>query len=165
MARLVREWAARVRSGKHACVAPLSIHQFRYFEVDGSNPCVIQGFRFFRSGVSVWAECFGAELKQRLPGQRKTQRDKLAVLVATMLHVRNGNLVELALGLPRESAHWDMGYQWISWFLANGLVSRDAVMTGSEATNPACRIDMPRACTRYTGNQVMKKKVSALMQY
>lgn len=81
-----------------------------------------------KSGVAVWAEGFKAELNQRLPGQRKTQRDKLAVLVATMLHVRSANLVELASGLPRESDRWDMGYQWISRFLANDLVSCDAVM-------------------------------------
>ncbi|MNM87996.1 hypothetical protein D3C81_1001930 [compost metagenome] len=38
-------------------------------------------------------------------------------------------------------------------------------MAGREATKPAFRIDMPRACTRYTGNQVRKKYVSTLMQY
>lgn len=40
------------------------------------------------SGIIVWANGIKAELAQRLPGQRKTQRDKLAILVATMLHVR-----------------------------------------------------------------------------
>ena len=48
------------------------------------------------SGIAVWAEGIKADLKQRLPGQRKTQRDKLSLLVATMLHVRSANLVELA---------------------------------------------------------------------
>jgi hypothetical protein len=80
------------------------------------------------SGIAVWAEGIKADLKQRLPGQRKTQRDKLSLLVATMLHVRSANLVELASGLPRPSDRWDMGYQWISRFLANDLVSCDAVM-------------------------------------
>ena len=80
------------------------------------------------NGIAVWAEGIKAELKTRLPRQRKTQRDKLAVLVATMLHVRSANLVELAAGLPRESDRWDMGYQWISRFLANDLVCCDAVM-------------------------------------
>jgi len=37
------------------------------------------------NGIAVWAEGIKAELAQRLPRQRKTQRDKLAVLVATML--------------------------------------------------------------------------------
>jgi len=80
------------------------------------------------SGIIVWAEGIKADLKQRLPGQRKTQRDKLSLLVATMLHVRSANLVELASGLPRPSDRWDMGYQWIARFLANDLVSCDAVM-------------------------------------
>lgn len=80
------------------------------------------------NGIAVWAEGIKAELKQRLPRQRKTQRDKLAVLVATMLHVRSANLVELAAGLPRECERWDMGYQWISRFLANDLVCCDTVM-------------------------------------
>ena len=80
------------------------------------------------NGIAVWAEGIRAELKKRLPRQRKTQRDKLAVLVATMLHVRSANLVELAAGLPRESDRWDMGYQWISRFLANDLVCCDTVM-------------------------------------
>src|SRR5690349_5674279 len=80
------------------------------------------------NAIAVWAEGIKAELAQRLPRQRKTQRDKLAVLIATMLHVRSANLVELAAGLPRASDRWDMGYQWISRFLANGLVCCDEVM-------------------------------------
>jgi hypothetical protein len=80
------------------------------------------------NGIAVWAEGIKAELAKRLPRQRKTQRDKLAVLVATMLHVRSTNLVELAAGLPRESDRWDMGYQWISRFLANDLVCCATVM-------------------------------------
>ena len=55
------------------------------------------------SRIAVWAEGIKADLKQRLPGQRKMQRDKLSLLVATMLHVRSANLVELASGLPRQS--------------------------------------------------------------
>ena len=76
------------------------------------------------NGIAVWAEGIKAELAQRLP----RQRNKLAVLVASMLHVRSANLVEMAAGLPRASDRWDMGYQWISRFLANGLVCCDDVM-------------------------------------
>ena len=103
------------------------------------------------NGIAVWAEGIKAELAQRLPRQRKTQRDKLAVLVASMLHVRSANLVEMAAGLPRASDRWDMGYQWISRFLANGLVYCDDVMapfaceilgwlerTWCSHTNPGC---------------------------
>src|SRR6201986_2558933 len=80
------------------------------------------------NGIVVWTEGIKAELAKRLPKQRKTQRDKLAILVATMLHVRSANLVELAAGLSRESDRWDMGYQWISRFLANDLGCCDTVM-------------------------------------
>jgi len=80
------------------------------------------------NGVALWAEGIKADLLARLPGQRKTQRDKLSVLIATMLHVRSANLVELAAGLPRESDRLDMGYQWISRFLSNDLVCCDTVM-------------------------------------
>lgn len=80
------------------------------------------------NGIAVWADGIKAALKQRLPRQRKTQRDKLAVLVATMLPVGSATLVELAAGLPREAERWDRGYQWISRFLAHDLVGCDAVM-------------------------------------
>src|ERR1700751_6148968 len=80
------------------------------------------------NGIAVWAEGIRAELAKLLPKQRKTQRDKLAVLVAPMLHVRSANLVELAAGVPRESDRWDMVYQCMSRFLANDLVCCDTVM-------------------------------------
>ena len=46
------------------------------------------------NGIVVWADGIKAELAKRLP----KQRNRLAVLVATMLHVRSANLVELAAG-------------------------------------------------------------------
>jgi hypothetical protein len=70
----------------------------------------------------------GAELKRRLPKQRKTQRTKLALLVATMLDVRSANLMDLAAGLPREADRTDMRYQWISRLLGNPLGVSDAIM-------------------------------------
>jgi hypothetical protein len=54
-------------------------------------------------GIKEIAGSFGEELKRRLPKQRKTQRTKLALLVATMLDVRSANLMDLAAGLPREA--------------------------------------------------------------
>jgi len=93
------------------------------------------------SGIAVWAEGIKADLKQRLPGQRKTQRDKLSLLVTTMLHVRSDNLVELASGLSRPGHRWDMGYQWIARFLANDLVSCDNERLAP--TSPACSVQPP----------------------
>jgi hypothetical protein len=67
-------------------------------------------------------------LQRRLPGQRKTQRDKLALLVATMLDARSANLMALAASLPRTSERADMRYQWIARSVANDLVVCDDVM-------------------------------------
>ena len=52
-------------------------------------------------GITRIADSVSADLKRRLPSQRKTQREKLALLVATMLDVRSANLMDLAAGLPR----------------------------------------------------------------
>src|SRR3954468_12028973 len=53
------------------------------------------------SGIEQLAEMITTDLEQRLPGQRKTQRDKLALLVATMRQVRSANLMDVAACLPR----------------------------------------------------------------
>jgi DDE family transposase len=79
-------------------------------------------------GIGQIADSISAELKQRLPHQRKTQRGKLALLVATMLDVRSANLMDLAAGLPLEADRTDMRYQWITRFLSNPLVLSDAIM-------------------------------------
>src|SRR4051812_44468958 len=89
-----------------------------------------------KDGIKEIADGFGAELKRRLPKQRKTQRTKLALLVATMLDVRSANLMELAAGLPREAdrtgpsgnAQRYMRYQWITRLLGNPLVVSDEIM-------------------------------------
>src|SRR3954462_3556717 len=80
------------------------------------------------NGIKENADSIGAELKRRLPRQRKTQRTKLALLVATMLDVRSANLMELAAGLPREADRTDMRYQWITRLLGNPLVISDDIM-------------------------------------
>jgi Transposase DDE domain len=74
------------------------------------------------------ADSISAELKQRLPHQRKTQRGKLALLVATMLDVRSANLMDVAAGLPLEADRTDMRYQWITRLLGNPLVISDEIM-------------------------------------
>ena len=80
------------------------------------------------SGIVRLAAGIEAELAQRLPRQRKTQRGKLALLVATMLSARSANLMDLAAALPRPAERADMRYQWIARFLANPRVDTDAVM-------------------------------------
>ena len=59
-------------------------------------------------GIERLSEAISADLKGRLSGQRKTQREKLALLVATMLEVRSANLMDLAASLPRRSERLDM---------------------------------------------------------
>ena len=80
------------------------------------------------NGIARLAEGIGGELRQRLPGQRKTQRDKLALLVATMLEVRSANLMALAAALPRPAERADMRYQWIARLIDNDLVDSGEVM-------------------------------------
>jgi hypothetical protein len=78
--------------------------------------------------VAELAAGISADLQRRLPGQRKTQRDKLALLIATMLDARSANLMVLAASLPRCAERADMRYQWIARFIDNPLVDCDAVM-------------------------------------
>jgi hypothetical protein len=80
------------------------------------------------SGIERLAAGIEAELGRRLPRQRKTQRGKLALLVATMLSERSANLMDLAAVLPRPAERTDMRYQWIARLLANPRVDCDAVM-------------------------------------
>ena len=79
-------------------------------------------------GIVRITESIGSDLQQRLPSQRKTQRLKLALLVATMLDVCSANLMDLAAVLPREADRTDMRYQWISRLLGNPLVVSDEIM-------------------------------------
>ena len=62
-------------------------------------------------GIEQLAETVATDLEQRLPGQRKTQRGKLALLVATMLQVRSANLMDVAACLPRPAERLDSRYQ------------------------------------------------------
>jgi hypothetical protein len=79
-------------------------------------------------GIKHIAARLSAELKHRLPHQRKTQRGKLALRVATMLDVRSANLMDLAAGLPLEADRTDMRYQGISRLLGTPLGVSDAIM-------------------------------------
>jgi len=74
------------------------------------------------------AEAIKEDLREVLPNQRKTQRDKLSLLIATMLHVRNANTMDLAAFLPIETERIDMRYQWISGFLGNELVNSRSII-------------------------------------
>ena len=94
------------------------------------------------NGIKEIADSLSAELRQRLPRQRKTPRGKLALLVATMLDVRSANLMDLAAGLPRQADRTDMRYQWIIRLLGNPLVVSDEIM------EPFSREVLERAAAR-----------------
>ncbi len=80
------------------------------------------------SGIKHLSQGIIEDLGRRLPSQRKTQREKLGLLVATMLDVRSANLMDLAASLPRATGRVDMRYQWIERLLANARVDVDWVM-------------------------------------
>jgi hypothetical protein len=94
------------------------------------------------SGIECLAETIAEDMARRLPGQRKTQRGKLSLLVATMLDVRSANLMDLAACLPRPAERLDTRYQWIKRLLANAHVVSDVVMA------PYGREVLARLCER-----------------
>jgi hypothetical protein len=79
-------------------------------------------------GVETVSGAVNADLLARLPLQNKKQREGLALLVATALHVRSVNLNELAAAAPRAAERLDMRYQWISRVLGNELIKVDEIM-------------------------------------
>jgi Transposase DDE domain len=79
-------------------------------------------------GIATVAAAIAADMRARLPGQNKRQREGLALLTATMLDVRSANLMDLAASLPRAAERLDMRYQWISRLLGNALIEVDTVM-------------------------------------
>ena len=69
-----------------------------------------------------------SDLLEKLPAQRKTRRDKIATLIASMLHVQNSNLMVLASGLPRNIASQEKRYQYIERYLSNKAIEIAPVM-------------------------------------
>jgi Transposase DDE domain len=74
------------------------------------------------------AAAISEDLRGRLPGQNKKQREGLALPAATLLDMRSANLMDLAAALPRAAERTDMRYQWISRLLGNPLIDADAVI-------------------------------------
>src|SRR3954449_9077553 len=90
--------------------------------------CPSRGGAGMMGGIEGVARGIAAELERRLPRQRKTQRGKLALLVATMLSERSANLMDLAAAVPRSAERVDMRYRWIARLLADPRLDCDAVM-------------------------------------
>lgn len=110
-------------------------------------------------GIEAVAWRIIEDLRERFPDQRKTQRDKLGLLVGTMLEVRSANLMDLAAVLPRPIKRIEKRYQWIERFLANDLVDCDTVMApfarevlariAASGERPVLIIDQSQVSTRH----------------
>jgi hypothetical protein len=72
--------------------------------------------------------CITSDLCVKLPHQRKTHRDKLAILVGTLLRVQESNLMVLASALPRKIASVDKRYQYIERYLTNEAIAVAPIM-------------------------------------
>jgi hypothetical protein len=81
------------------------------------------------TGTQRLAASIIADLEARLPEQRKTQREAVGTLVATMLQVRSPNTVDLSSGLPRATERLDMRLQWVSRVLSNAHIIPHEVMS------------------------------------
>lgn len=81
-----------------------------------------------KGSIEHLAEYISKDLKALLPTQRKTQREAISLLVATMIEVRSANTMELASSLPVEADRLDMRYQRVSRVLSNHHIDKDEVM-------------------------------------
>lgn len=82
------------------------------------------------SGIKHLAATISKDMGERLPKQRKTQRENLSLMVATMLEIRSANTNDLAAALPRSAERFDMRYQWLSRVLGNPHIHIQEVMMG-----------------------------------
>lgn len=80
------------------------------------------------SGIAKLSEQIAEDMRARLPYQRKTQRQNLSLLIATMLDVRSPNTSDLAAKLPRTAERSDMRVQWISRVLHNKYIDAPSIM-------------------------------------
>src|SRR4051794_4559159 len=95
------------------------------------------------SGIEQLAETVATDMEQRLPGQRKTQWGKLALLGATMLQVRSANLMDVAACLPRPAT--------AAAFVA--AESRRRVGPAPRGPHATCRMGTPSGTQRSAGRR------------
>ena len=85
---------------------------------------MLDGLGVGLGGIEQAARSVSAVLQERLPCQRRTQRENLALPVAIMLSERSANLMSLAAALPRPADWIDMRYQWTVRVLASPLMEQ-----------------------------------------
>ncbi len=81
------------------------------------------------SGYKGIVEAIAKDLKERLPGQRATQRRKLSELVGGVIVCQTPNLMELSNVLDRPTHSAEARYNYVERFLKNPLVQTDVVMS------------------------------------
>ncbi len=78
--------------------------------------------------VAHLAGCIGVDLAELFPAMYKNPREKLAIMVASVVETRSCNTMELAARLPLETARAESRYAWIERFLSAGTIDDMAVM-------------------------------------
>lgn len=81
-----------------------------------------------RDGLSDLKQSISEDMHSKLPWQRKTQRENLSEVIATLLHLRTVNTSEIAAGLPRKAERMDMRYQWLLRVLKNPHIDQHEIM-------------------------------------
>src|SRR3954453_10906662 len=167
---------ARRQKGDINCTAPtsrptgarwpsprtLTTYQFLSDRAESARRVAFRGLDVggrVAGGIATVAAAIAEDMRGRVPGQHRKQREGLALLTATMLDVRGANLMDLAASLPRAAERPDMRYQWISRLLGNQLIDADAVMApygrellarlAAEGRTVVLMIDQTRAAARH----------------
>lgn len=81
-----------------------------------------------KNGLNCLKEAISKDMQSKLPLQRKTQRENLSEVIATILHLKTVNTSEIAAGLPRQAERMDMRYQWLLRLLDNQHIEPQKVM-------------------------------------
>src|SRR3954467_4283490 len=94
----------------------LTTHQFLSDRAESARRVAFRGLDVggrVAGGIATVAAAIAEDMRGRVPGQHRKQREGLALLTATMLDVRGANLMDLAASLPRAAERPDMRYPWI----------------------------------------------------
>jgi hypothetical protein len=80
------------------------------------------------SAIKHLAKCVESDLAVLLPTLYKNPREKLAVMVASLIETRSCNTMELAARLPIETERAESRYAWIERFLSADTIDDMEVM-------------------------------------
>src|SRR4051812_45890877 len=86
----------------------LTTHQFLSDRAESARRVAFRGLGVggrVAGGIATVAAAIAEDVRGRVPGQHRKQREGLALLTATMLDVRGANPTDLAASLPRAAGH------------------------------------------------------------